>query len=41
MPGRPFEASNKKEIDGLLTNDTLIPVKYDVIRHVKTRIFKT
>ena len=41
MPGRPFEASNKKEIDRLLTNGILILVKYDATRYAGTRIFKT
>ena len=41
MLRRPFEASNKKKIDGLLANGTLILVKYNVVRYVRTRIFKT
>ena len=41
MLGRPFEASDKKEIDGLLTNGTLILIKYNGTRYAKTRIFKT
>ena len=40
-PGRPFEASDKTEIDGLLANGTLVLVKYDAARHAGTRVFKT
>ena len=40
-PGEPFELSDKKEIDSLISNGVFRFEKYDNATHGKTRIFKS
>src|SRR6266700_6632510 len=40
-PGAPFQASNKQEIDGLITRGVFKFKKYDPTKFNKVRIFKS